>query len=97
MTPEQRIDALAFNAVAPVVDEAGWWLPLTVRQTVARAVLAAVLPEHEKQVREQLHAEIEAERMKVADCEGATLEADRQIGAFCGGLSSAMRIVQGES
>lgn len=38
----QRIRAVAFNAVAPALNQHGEWLRLTVRRTVANAVLAAV-------------------------------------------------------
>ena len=38
----QNIRAHAFNAIAPVVNKAGYWLPLSVRQRVADGVLAAV-------------------------------------------------------
>lgn len=55
----RRIDALAFNAVTLADTEE--WLRLTDRQKVARAVLAAVLPEFERQVREKVSEEILAD------------------------------------
>jgi hypothetical protein len=63
----------------------------------ARAVLAAVLPLHEKQVREQVAKEITAERDEVASSEGATITDDRALTARCGGLAHAARIARGES
>jgi hypothetical protein len=42
MTPDERRHALAFNAVGPAVNEAGCWLPLSARKTVAEAVLKAL-------------------------------------------------------
>lgn len=40
--PDHRRHALAFNAVGPAVNQAGYWLPLSARKAVAEAVLAAV-------------------------------------------------------
>ncbi|MEU3665784.1 hypothetical protein [Streptomyces virginiae] len=37
-----RRRALAFNAVGPAINQAGYWLPLSARKAVADAVLAAV-------------------------------------------------------
>jgi len=39
---ESRRRALAFNAVAPAVNQAGYWLPLSARRAVADAVLATL-------------------------------------------------------
>lgn len=39
---ESRRRALAFNAVGPAINNAGYWLPLSARRAVAEAVLAAV-------------------------------------------------------
>lgn len=47
MTPDERRRALAFNAVGPAVNDAGYWLPLSARRAVADAVLAAVADEFE--------------------------------------------------
>lgn len=62
----------------------------------ARVILAAALPLHEKQVREQVIEELATERQKIGDNEGATLKIDRLIGATCRGLSIAIEIVRGE-
>lgn len=97
MTPEERIYALAFNAVGQALGNADIWLRLTVRQAVARAVLAAVLPEHEKQVREGITRDLLAERRDVADAEGATARDEAVITGVCNGLITAVRIVGGES
>ncbi|MFD7554151.1 hypothetical protein ACFV9E_06375 [Streptomyces sp. NPDC059835] len=42
---DQRRRALAFNAVGPAVNAAGYWLPLSARRAVADAVLDAVAGE----------------------------------------------------
>lgn len=41
--PWSQLEARAFNAVQPALNEAGAWLPLSVRRKVARAVLAEIL------------------------------------------------------
>ncbi|MEF9521329.1 hypothetical protein [Streptomyces sp. RB13] len=41
--PWTRLEARAFNAVQPALNEAGAWLPMSVRRKVARAVLAEIL------------------------------------------------------
>ncbi|MFF3620024.1 hypothetical protein [Streptomyces sp. NPDC002467] len=43
--PEARRRALAFNAVGPAINQAGYWLPLSARRAVADAVLDAVAGE----------------------------------------------------
>ena len=45
MTPEQHVRGVAHNAVQQALHERGHWLPLTDRQAIADAVIAA-LPEH---------------------------------------------------
>lgn len=47
MTPAERRRALAHNAVGPAINAHGCWLPLSVRQAAADAVLAAIEPELE--------------------------------------------------
>jgi hypothetical protein len=91
MTPEQRIDALAFNAVGQALGDADEWLRLTVRQKVARAVIAAVLPEHEKQVRAKV-----AER--IADVPEARDDEDPDyVEAYWDGRDDGARIARGVS
>ena len=46
VTPTELRRALAFNAVGPALNERGEWLPLSVRQAVADAVLTAVDAAH---------------------------------------------------
>jgi hypothetical protein len=64
-------------------------------EALVRESLAEILPEHEKQVRAKVVADLTAERQKVGDNEGATLEIDRLIGATCRGLSVAIEIARG--
>ena len=44
LTPDQNIRAHAFNAVAPALAVTGDWLPLSVRQRVADAVIDDAAP-----------------------------------------------------
>jgi hypothetical protein len=44
LTPWSQLEARAFNAVQPALQESGAWLPMSVRRAVAKAVLAAVQP-----------------------------------------------------
>lgn len=44
MTPEQHIRGVAHNAVSQALDQRSHWLPLTVRQAIADAVIAALPP-----------------------------------------------------
>jgi hypothetical protein len=39
--PDRR-RALAFNAVGPAINQAGYWLPLSARKAVADAILDAI-------------------------------------------------------
>jgi hypothetical protein len=59
--------ALAFNAVGPALAESGDWLPLSVRQRVADAVLAALEsaetpPAARRLLEEALHLRMNGER-----------------------------------
>lgn len=45
-----RLDAIAFNALSKALGDVDRFVSLTERQKVASTVLAAVLPEHERQV-----------------------------------------------
>jgi hypothetical protein len=44
MSAPREAIAAAFNAVGPALAESGDWLPLSVRQRLADAVLAAAAP-----------------------------------------------------
>ncbi|MGW1492594.1 hypothetical protein [Streptomyces sp. NPDC002402] len=67
--------ALAFNAVGPALNEHGAWLPPTVRQAVADAVLAAVDTELQ-QLREQLAEARTALRIAEGDRDAAVEQAE---------------------
>jgi hypothetical protein len=60
-------------------------------------VLAAVLPEYERQVREKVADEIAAERGKARDAEGATLRDENVINGIVNGLGIALKIARGEA
>jgi hypothetical protein len=62
-----------------------------------RAILAVVLPEFERMVREQAARDLLDERRKVAEQEGATQRDNDVINGICNGLITAARIVGGES
>lgn len=62
-----------------------------------RAILAAVLPEYERMVREQVAREIEAAERALSETDPATAESSHRTAAWCGGLLNATRIARGES
>jgi hypothetical protein len=70
---------------------------LTSFATWTRTLLAAVLSEYERQVREKVAEEIEAEREKAREAEGATARDENVINGIVNGLGIALRIARGET
>lgn len=60
-----QLEAHAFNAVQPALQEVGEWLPLSVRRAVARAVLAAVQPHLAGHYQHAVDAAVAAEQRAV--------------------------------
>lgn len=85
-----RLEAIAFNALTDALSKVDRFVALTERQKVARAVLAAVLPEHEKHVRARI-----AER--IADVPEARDDEDPDyVEAYWDGRDDGARIARGE-
>ena len=85
-TPEQALRRLAFNALTKGLGACEQYLLLSERERIAKAILADVLPEHEKHVREKVAKEID----RVADEED-------DGSSWGGGMLRAVAIARGAS